>query len=392
VPVLTGDIDSPDTYRAARVVSARLVIALRDDAVNTSTILTVREVAPDVPILALASREEAVEVLRLAGATQVLALKQQLGEQLAARVKGLHVRSLQLGQFHDLKVCELPVHRTPLAEQSIGQTRLRELTGVTIIGVWDRGVLLNALPETQLTPSSVLVVVGTDEQLEALDALLVIYDINPHPVIVIGGGAVGAQAARVLTVRGVPVHLIDQNRHACSVLEREFSHVYNGDAADHALMQQVGITDAPSVLLTTHDDRINIFLATYCRRLNPSIRIVSRLNEERNIDAIHRAGADIALSYTSLGVSLIDAFLRDQPSFLVSEGVDLFSVRTPDVLAGRLIKDSGIRSGSGLSVIAIQDGERITTNPPPTAVLHKNSQLFLLGNKAQRQAFEQAFR
>ena len=51
-----------------------------------------------------------------------------------------------------------------------------------------------------------------------------------------------------------------------------------------------------SVLLTTNDDAMNIYLAVFSRRLNPGLRIVSRITHERNIDAIHRAGADFMLS------------------------------------------------------------------------------------------------
>ena len=37
----------------------------------------------------------------------------------------------------------------------------------------------------------------------------------------------------------------------------------------------------------------------------PDLRIVSRITHERNVEAIHRAGADFVLSYTTLGVDSI---------------------------------------------------------------------------------------
>ena len=69
-------------------------------------------------------------------------------------------------------------------------------------------------------------------------------------------------------------------------------------------------TGASSVLLTTNDDAMNIYLAVYCRRLNPALRIVSRITHERNVEAIHRAGADFVLSYTTLGVEAVMSLLR----------------------------------------------------------------------------------
>jgi voltage-gated potassium channel len=48
------------------------------------------------------------------------------------------------------------------------------------------------------------------------------------------------------------------------------------------------------------------------RRLNPKLRIVSRITHERNIEAVHRAGADFVLSYTSLGVESIMSLERQR--------------------------------------------------------------------------------
>jgi voltage-gated potassium channel len=49
ISVIAGDVDSSATYRKLRVTKARLVFANCSDTVNTNIILTVREVAPEVP-------------------------------------------------------------------------------------------------------------------------------------------------------------------------------------------------------------------------------------------------------------------------------------------------------------------------------------------------------
>jgi voltage-gated potassium channel len=113
------------------------------------------------------------------------------------------------------------------------------------------------------------------------------------------GGRVGGAAVRALHKRGVPVHLVEKEHGRCEVLRPYCDAVFPGDAAEHALLQEAGIEDAPSVLLTTHDDAINIHLASYCRRLNPKMRVVSRITHERNLEAIHRAGADFVLNYAT---------------------------------------------------------------------------------------------
>ena len=58
-----------------------------------------------------------------------------------------------------------------------------------------------------------------------------------------------------------------------------------------SVLEQAGIYRVASVVLTTNDDAMNIYLAVFCRRLKPALRIVSRITHERNVEAIHRAGA-----------------------------------------------------------------------------------------------------
>jgi voltage-gated potassium channel len=53
--------------------------------------------------------------------------------------------------------------------------------------------------------------------------------------------------------------------------------VFVGDAADRRVLERAGILTARSVLLTTNDDAMNVYLAVYCRRLNANLRIVSRI-------------------------------------------------------------------------------------------------------------------
>ena len=120
-------------------------------------------------------------------------------------------------------------------------------------------------------------------------------------MLIIGAGKVGQAAARALERKGIEVHAIDRSEAALEAMREDGVTLFAGDAADRRALEQAGIHSVSSVLLTTNDDAMNIYLAVYCRRLNPSLRIVSRITHERNVEAIHRAGADFVLSYTTLG-------------------------------------------------------------------------------------------
>jgi len=146
---------------------------------------------------------------------------------------------------------------------------------------------------------------------------------------------------RTLRRKGIDVHAIDRNGPALAQMRDEVAGVFPGDAADRRVLDSAGIDHVSSVLLTTNDDAMNIYLAVYCRRLNASLRIVSRVTHERNVEAIHRAGADFALSYTTLGAEAVMSLLRGGESVVLGEGAELFSIPVPASLSRRRLVDSG---------------------------------------------------
>lgn len=389
VPVVVGHLDAVGTYEALRVNRARAVVACGSDTINTNITLTVRELGEDIPVYALAEEDASVDLLELAGASHVLPLKRRLGEHLAGRVNAGHAAAHVIGRFEDLQIAEFPVQGTPLVGRAIKDTRLRESLGLNVVGVWRRGRLLPARPDLVLDDSSVPVVVGTAEQIVELDTLLVIYDTNYNPVVVLGGGKVGMAAVDALHAKGMAVHLVEKNEALRERLAAVPDRLIIGDAADLAVIMEAGIAEAPSVLLTTNDDAVNIYLAVYCRRLNPKLRIVSRITHERNLEAIHRAGADFALSYTSLGVESVYALLRGREMVLLGEGVEFFALDMPSGLAGRTLAEAGIGARTGLNVIAVESEGETSTNPRADLPLPAGGRLLVLGTSEQRRRFRE---
>ncbi|MBX3219798.1 MAG: NAD-binding protein [Labilithrix sp.] len=387
VSVVHGEVDSRATYAALRAEKARLVFANLDDATNTNVTLTVREHAPDLPVAALAESDDAADVLELSGATTTLLLKRQLGEHLAARVDAGHIRAHVVGRFKDLVIAELPVHNTGLSGKAIRDTSLRKLTGMNIVAYWDAGVLRPAHADAVLGPYSIVVVVGTEEQLTLLDSLFVIYEPNDNPVVVIGGGRVGLAAARALRQRDVAVHVVERVDGIRGALEGVADKVFIGDAADRDVLMAAGLGQTPSVVVTTNDDATNIFLAIFCRRLNPDVRIVSRITHERNLEAIHRAGADSVLSYASLGVKSLLSFLRGNELVVLEEGADVIVVPVPPSLVDKTLADSDIRARTGLNVIAVEGKRRCITNPAASTRLPEGGEIVAIGSLEQRETF-----
>lgn len=389
--VIAGDVDSRETYANIRAAQARLIVANLTDEVNTNITITARDVAPSAPIVATATAEDSIDVLELSGCTHVLPLHQQLAERLANRINAGHAEVHGIGGIRNLRIAEFAVHNTPFAGRTIRETQIREATGVEIVSVWERGKLLPARPDTYLSNASLLVVAGTEQQILELNLLLVIYDINYNPVLVIGGGKVGRATARALRRKDVAVHLIERNEALRPRIGEIPTRLFQGEAADRDLLMEAGLNNTPAVVLSGSDDAMNIYLAVFCRRLNPEVLILSRLTHPRNLEAIYRAGADFALSYTSLGVEDIFAQLHAQELLVIGEGVEIFVVPAPAALVGRDLGGCAVSERTGLTIVGVQQNGVVVTNPPGSTSLQKGTELIMLGSNEQRQAFARDF-
>lgn len=92
VNVMQGDATRDDTLQAARVSSAQsvLVSAGRDDS-SILIVLTVRHLAPDVPISVVVRAEDNEVLARQAGANNVINPVRFTGLLLAGSAKGAHI-------------------------------------------------------------------------------------------------------------------------------------------------------------------------------------------------------------------------------------------------------------------------------------------------------------
>ncbi len=391
VSVVTGNRDAAETYTALRAHHASLVLANCSDAMNTNIVLTLRQRFPDVPIAATAVDDDAGDILRDSGATHVLPLHRRLGEFLANRVEAGKVHAHVSGRYEDLLIAEFPVHNTPLRDRSLRDTRLRQLTGLSVVAMWEHGKIGPVTADTVLSDYSVPVIVGTEDQIAYLDAMFVIYNANENPVIVVGGGRTGRSAAVALSERELAVHVIERSDSMRSLVEPIADEVVIGDARERHVLLRAGIEDAPSVVLTTGDDATNIYLAMLCRRLNPDIRVVSRLSSDRNLETMRTAGVDFMLSDTSLGVRSVMALMESRELVVLGEGIDMLYEPVPRSLAGKTLGDSGIGATTGLNVIAIKTGDDVDTAPTASTVLDPKAELVMLGTEAQHAAFLDAY-
>jgi voltage-gated potassium channel len=389
VSVMLGEPDDILTYTAARTMDAAMVVASGDDYANSNVSFTVREVSEQVPIVAFARAEESIDVLQLAGSSHVLQLTEMLGRSLARRAVAGDARTNVIGQFGDLLISEAPVSGTPMVGRTLRDGWLREATGLTVVGLWERGQFHVAVPDRVLEPSTVLVLAGSTEQLDRFTELTAIYNLQDSPVLILGGGRVGRAAARALQERGIDYRIIEKAADRVKDPDRTVI----GSAADLFVLESAGIRNAPTTIVTTSDDATNIYLTIYCRRLRPEMQIIARSNLEKNVSTLHRAGADFVMSYASMGANAVFNILEKDDVVMVAEGLDVFRCPVPGKLGGRTLIEADVRRKTGCSVVAIeQDGETIV-NPDPAQPLPAagTAELIVIGNTEGERQFLKAY-
>ncbi len=385
--VVLGDLDSPLSYECCQVRNAAMVATTANDMVNTNVVSTVREVSEEVPILATANASASVDILELAGSNYVFQLGEMLGQALARRVGGGGVLAHVIGNFDDLLIAESIVGGTSLVGQTLRESALREAAGVNVIGVWRRGKYETATPETLITPRSVLLLAGSAAQIQNFNKLYAHEVIRDDPVLIIGGGRVGRAVGKSLEERGLDYRIIEKRPE----LIRNSEQYVQGDAANLEVLERAGISETSAVVVTTHDDDVNIYLTIYCRKLRPDIQIISRSTLERNVATLHRAGADFVMSYASMGADRILNLLNRSDILMVTEGLELFKVQVPPALVGKELHETRIREEIGCSVVALQTENGLTINPVPSTTLPAKANMILIGSEDEEERFLQQY-
>jgi Trk K+ transport system NAD-binding subunit len=388
IKVAVGELDDPLTYERLRIKRAAMLVSTRSDVINTNITFTARELNEHIPIVVAASSDEARDVLELAGASLVLRLEQMMGQALARRVVGKDSAAHVIGRSQDLWIAEATVAGTELEGQSLANSKVRSRTGLSVIGVWDHGRLATVEPHTMILRHMVLMLAGSEEQIANYNRIFSREVVERDHVVIIGGGRVGRITSKVLQQAGIVPVIIEK------AAERVVNHpeAVIGDATRMETLKAAKARDAAAILITTHDDDVNISLTIFFRRMRPNVQIISRCTLERNVRTLHRAGADLVLSSASMGANTIFNLLRKSDHLLLAEGVSLFPAPVPHSMQGRRLADCAVRSETGCTIIAVEtDGERVI-NPDPEVILPYGGRMLLIGTLEAEEAFLKQFR
>ena len=364
VRVVHGDPERAETLLNAGLGEARALVADVDDETNASVALAANEALEDggVQIITFVEDPDMADYHRYAGADHVFTPRTLIGESLAGKVNTAArtevTDAVEIGT--DFEVAELPVQPgSELDGVTVAESGIRERTGVNVIGAWFRGEFVSPPdPGDVIDGRTVLLVAGSDEDLERLNALTRSERrrLREGQVLVCGYGEVGSTVKEAVTAAGLPCTAVD-------VADKPGVDVV-GDATERGVLERAGIHESSTVVLALSDDTLTVFATLVIRQLDVDVEIVARANETENVAKLYRAGADYVLALSTVSGRMLAATILEGE--VISVGQQIEVVRTDvGLLAGETLASADIRARTGCTVVAVErDGETMTGLDP----------------------------
>jgi Trk K+ transport system NAD-binding subunit len=382
---IQGDPSDEETLKNARIARASYVIANAGDDRNAAIVLTASQIS-DCKIIALVERLDMAHYLQYAGADFVVSPKQILGMNIGmaaiSSIKFELTTVIALGG--NMEICRLPVYPdNPIVGRKLKDVGIRESTGANVVALFKNGdLLVNPPASTVIDEATVLLLMGTDDQLKRAGAIA--SEKAPacgiQHTIIAGLGDVGKEVAKRFDEHGIQYTVIDWKPY-------DVKDQVIGDSADKDALIKAGIERASTIVVTLNDDAKNMLTILLARNLNPHVNILARANVHGSVGKMYRAGADYVMSLSAIGGQMLARIVERgtfEDTVLLSENVLLarYAIKGSK-LEGRTIKESGVRSRTGCTIIGIREGDRFIPNPDPAEILRPDATIIIVGTARQ---------
>lgn len=239
---------------------------------------------------------------------------------------------------------------------------------------------------------------------------------NDH-LLIIGYGLNGRNLARAASYAHVPYVILDLNSETVRTEQASGQPILYGDATHEVVLQSVGIDTVRVVVIAISDPVASRRIITTIKRLNPSAHIIVRTRFVADVPDLHALGANevIPEEYETS----IEIFARVLTRYMVpvdkidncidmvrSEDYEMFrsvsrivpadlgfpltdidvwsmQVGPRSSLDGKKLAETDLRNRLGVTILAIQRGEELLSNPGSDAQIQTGDFLIMMGKPEQ---------
>jgi Trk K+ transport system NAD-binding subunit len=385
--VIAGSLDD-GVLRKVSLNRARTLIANSTDDEDAAVILGARQLGYEGEALALVEEPFHRKPIMLAGATATYTPNHVLGAALAARASQRVSPTVTDAQYlgKGLQVSEVRIPRgSSLAGQTLAEAGLGHRTGVSVIGQWVDGRLVTPPTASQrLEPDGIVILVGSVENVQRFEELCseALPLRRSGPFVVAGFGEVGSKVVQLLRDVGEEVVVIDREDREGVTLA--------GDALDSRILEEAGVGNAQAAILALDTDSATMFATVILKDLAPEVPVIARVNRAENVERIHRAGADFALSISQVSGQILARRLLGEEAVSVDPQLKVLRVAV-SALAGKHLVGLGIREKTGCSVVAVERGETLMMDFDGDFRFESEDAIYIVGSSRATRAFLEAY-
>jgi len=385
--IVYGTLEGNVMDRVA-LMEARALILNSSDHRNAATTITARQLGFKGSILGLVEDPLHRQPTLLAGATAAYTPRHVLGAALAARASrkvSPTVAGVQkLGD--KLQISEVRINsESSLAGQTLAEAMIGRDTGVTVIGQWVGGRLIAPpTPGMRLESGGILILVGSVENIEKFTVVCSgTTRVRRHgPFVIAGSGEVGRKVVQLLHDAGEETRVI--SRDASPGVD------VVGNVLDPTLLENAGVQDAQAVVLALNEDATTLFATVILKDLAPNVPVIARVNSPENVERIHGAGAEFALSISQVTGQILARKLLGKQAVSLDHALKVSMVSSPGLVGGRPA-DLRIRERTGCSVVAVERGEELLVHIDRDFQFEARDIVYVCGSEEATQAFIEAF-
>ena len=211
---------------------------------------------------------------------------------------------------------------------------------------------------------------------------------NHH--IICGAGRVGIRIIDEFKKKNAEFVVIERDPVVADRLLHQGILVLIGDATDETVLEGANVSTARSLIAAASSDAENVYVALTARGLNPDLYIVSRAYDQAGEKQMRRAGVNKVVSPNLIGshrmaqAAMSPAVADFIELTTMTESLDLIfeqiRIEPDSALAGKQIKDSGIRSEHNVIIVAITDNKgTMNFNPDGNKELNVGDLLIAIG-------------
>lgn len=236
-------------------------------------------------------------------------------------------------------------------------------------------------------------------------------------VIIVGFGLNGSNLAKVLRESEIPYAILELSANTVSKMKKKGEPIYYGDGTSSEILHTLGIARAKVLVIAISDAAATRRIVQIARKENPALFVIVRTRYTKEIEDLKKLGADQVIpeefetsveifsrvldhyhvpgnviaehirnirkdSYRVLRtLELPKKHLRERADVLRTVETESYQIRETSLVSGHSIQELRIRSETGATVIAVQRGEDVYTNPTPGFVIQSGDILVMIGKR-----------